>query len=174
MIRRPPRSTLDRSSAASDVYKRQHHPDVSKEKGAETRFKEVSEANEVLKDPEKRARYDQFGSSWKPGGAPGPGAGAPGGFAGSGGFEGCRGFGGRGGEFPAQLTGQRIGRRPRTQQPADPRGFRMGVKTDELPRVAPPPGSRPARAARDRARRNRPTGWIRFGGGTAFALACGS
>ncbi len=41
---------------------RKYHPDVSKEKGAEARFKEVSEANEVLKDAEKRAKYDQFGT----------------------------------------------------------------------------------------------------------------
>ncbi len=42
---------------------RKHHPDVSKEnkKEAEKKFKEVSEAYEVLMDPEKRARYDRFG-----------------------------------------------------------------------------------------------------------------
>ena len=99
---------VPRDATQEDIQKayrklaRKHHPDVSKEKGAETRFKEVSEANEVLKDPEKRARYDQFGSSWKPGGAQGPGAGAPGGFAGS---EGFQGFGGRGVEFGGGASG---------------------------------------------------------------------
>ena len=46
---------------------RKYHPDVSTEPEAETRFKEMKEAYEVLKDPEKRAAYDQFGEHWKSG-----------------------------------------------------------------------------------------------------------
>jgi curved DNA-binding protein len=46
---------------------RKYHPDVSKEAGAEEKFKDLQEANEVLKDPEKRAAYDQLGSRWKAG-----------------------------------------------------------------------------------------------------------
>ncbi len=60
--------------AAQDEIKRAYrklarkfHPDVSKEPDAETRFKEIGEAYEVLKDPEKRAAYDQLGSNWKAG-----------------------------------------------------------------------------------------------------------
>ena len=46
---------------------RKYHPDVSKEKDAEEKFKELQEAHEVLKDPEKRAAYDQLGADWRPG-----------------------------------------------------------------------------------------------------------
>ena len=61
-------------SASQDEIKRayrklarKYHPDVSKEKDAEEKFKELQEAYEVLKDPEKRAAYDQLGADWKTG-----------------------------------------------------------------------------------------------------------
>ncbi len=44
---------------------RQYHPDVNKDPGAENRFKEISEAYDVLSDPKSRERYDRFGSAWR-------------------------------------------------------------------------------------------------------------
>jgi curved DNA-binding protein len=44
---------------------RKYHPDVSKEKDAEQRFKDLNEAHDVLKDSKKRALYDQYGEAWK-------------------------------------------------------------------------------------------------------------
>src|SRR5580700_1970120 len=71
---------------------RKYHPDVNpNDKTAETRFKEISEAYDVLSDPEKRKMYDQFGSNWdqmQAGGVPPVGQGFHFGHGGGGGgFE---------------------------------------------------------------------------------------
>jgi|SRR5579883_1350713 len=65
---------LPRSASDEDIKKafrklaRQYHPDVAKDKKtAEEKFKEINEAYEVLSDPEKRKKYDQYGANWKQG-----------------------------------------------------------------------------------------------------------
>lgn len=64
---------LAREASQDDIKRsyrklaRKYHPDVSKEADAEAKFKELGEAYEVLKDPEKRAAYDQLGANWKAG-----------------------------------------------------------------------------------------------------------
>jgi curved DNA-binding protein len=60
-------ATQDEIKRAYRKLARKYHPDVSKEADAEARFKEVGEAYEVLRDPEKRAAYDQLGADWKAG-----------------------------------------------------------------------------------------------------------
>lgn len=71
-------------SAAQDEIKKayrklakQYHPDANKNNPEATeKFKQIGEAYEVLKDPEKRSRYDQLGSNWKAYSRSGAGAGA--------------------------------------------------------------------------------------------------
>lgn len=64
---------LTRKAGADEVklaYRklaRKYHPDVSKEANAEDKFKELQEAYEVLRDPEKRAAYDQLGRDYRAG-----------------------------------------------------------------------------------------------------------
>ncbi|MCM2268502.1 MAG: J domain-containing protein [Thermoanaerobaculia bacterium] len=71
-----------RAASSDEIQKayrklaRKFHPDVSKEPNADARFREIAEAYEVLKDADKRAKYDRFGQAWKAreaGGAPPPG-----------------------------------------------------------------------------------------------------
>jgi curved DNA-binding protein len=63
----PRDATQDDIKRAYRKLARKYHPDVSDDADAEARFKEVGEAYEVLKDPEKRAAYDQLGANWKTG-----------------------------------------------------------------------------------------------------------
>jgi curved DNA-binding protein len=64
---------VERNASQDDIKRayrklaRTYHPDVNKEAGAEAKFKDAGEAYEVLKDPEKRAAYDQLGANWKEG-----------------------------------------------------------------------------------------------------------
>jgi len=69
-----PEASQDDIRKAYRKLARKYHPDVSKEKDAETRMREVNEANDVLRDEEKRAAYDQLRANVSAGGgAPGPG-----------------------------------------------------------------------------------------------------
>jgi curved DNA-binding protein len=81
-------ASADEIKAAYRKLARKYHPDVSKEADAEKKFKDVAEAYEVLKDPDKRQKYDSLGSNWKQ-------------YAnqGGGGFHHQGGFGGGGADF---------------------------------------------------------------------------
>jgi curved DNA-binding protein len=110
-------ATQDEIKRAYRKLARKYHPDVSKEADAERRFKELGEAYEVLKDPEKRAAYDQLGSNWRAGQdfRPPPGWDAGFEFSGGGYSESERGgfsdffesLFGRGGHFHAAGFGHR-------------------------------------------------------------------
>ncbi len=64
---------VEHNTSEADIKKayrklaRKYHPDVNKTPEAQTRFQEISEAYEVLGDPEKRKRYDELGSNWQQG-----------------------------------------------------------------------------------------------------------
>lgn len=103
---------VGRDASAEDIKKayrrlaRKYHPDVSKEKNAEEKFKEVGEAYDVLQDPKKREAYDRLGSQWQSGQDFTPPPGWESSYEGFGGFQG----GGAGGgadfsDFFANLFG---------------------------------------------------------------------
>lgn len=64
---------IDKSATVDEIKRvyrklaREYHPDLNKAEGAEDRFKEIGEANDVLSDPEKRAAYDQLGQDYAAG-----------------------------------------------------------------------------------------------------------
>jgi curved DNA-binding protein len=64
---------IPRGASADEIHRayrklaRTYHPDVNKAAGAEEKFKAITEANEVLKDPEKRKLYDELGADWQNG-----------------------------------------------------------------------------------------------------------
>jgi molecular chaperone DnaJ len=101
---------VDRSASAADLksaYRKlakKYHPDVNPGNAeAEQKFKQVSEAYDVLKDDQSRAAYDQYGHAAFENGGPGAG-GFGGGFGGQGGFSG---FGDMGDIFEEFFGGQR-------------------------------------------------------------------
>ncbi len=100
----------------------QYHPDVNHEEGAEERFKEINEANEVLSDADKRARYDQFGF-----------AGVDPNFNAGGGnpFGGFGDFGDLGDIFGSFFGGSRARRSPNAPQRGEDIGARVEITFEE-------------------------------------------
>jgi molecular chaperone DnaJ len=127
---------VSKSAGADDIkraYRKlamEHHPD--KHGGDDAKFKEIGEAYEVLKDPQKRAAYDQFGHA----GAQGNpfGGGQPGGAQGFGGFD----FGGQGFDFSDilnQFMGGAGGFGQQSRGPARGRDLEVVVTVDFLEAV---------------------------------------
>jgi curved DNA-binding protein len=111
---------VSKSASAAEIktafrkLARQHHPDTAKDKKeAEEKFKEINEAYEVLGDPEKRKRYDDYGADWQHGPQAGGGVPRRGGFRPTPGPQGSEedfSFGGTGfSDFFEQMFGGRRG-----------------------------------------------------------------
>ena len=119
---------LDKNASQDDIKKayrklaKKYHPDLNHDdKDAEEKFKELNEANAVLSDPEKRAKYDQLGMDGMNG------------FGGFGGFDasdfgGFGGFGGFGSIFDELFGGAGASAAQRAQRPVQGRDLRYNLK----------------------------------------------
>jgi curved DNA-binding protein len=131
---------VDRNASEKDIKQayrrlaRKYHPDVNPgDKQAEERFKDISEAYEVLSDSEKRTKYDQFGQYWQQAAA-GRGAGRP-----PGAEQGFSGFdfnvGGEGGfDLFEMIFGEKMGRQPggvRRESPGRDIEYELEVTLEE-------------------------------------------
>ncbi len=126
-------ASQDEIKKAYRKLSKKYHPDINKAPGAEEKFKEITEAYEVLSNDQKKANYDQYGSADGPTGFGGGGAGgAGGGFGDFGGFG-----GGAGGGFEdifSQFFGGGGG--GRSQNPNAPQAgrdlqYQMNLKFEE-------------------------------------------
>lgn len=108
---------VDKGASQADIKKayrklaRKHHPDLNpNDTSAKDKFQEINEANEVLSDPEKRKKYDEYGEHWKHAdefeAQKRARQQAGGGFSGNGGFSG---FGGDDGAYWSSSDGQGFG-----------------------------------------------------------------
>lgn len=124
---------VDRNASQSDInhaYRRlaaKYHPDVNHAPDAEQKFKDINEAYDVLSHPDKKARYDQYGTADAQ--QAGAGAGGFGGFNGAGGF-GAQDFGGFDDIFNQMFGGggTRQRRNPHAPQPGRDLQYTMTVK----------------------------------------------
>ena len=145
----PRTATQDDIKGAFRKLARKYHPDVSKLPDAEARFKDINEANEVLKDAEKRAAYDQVGRGFKAGQdfQPPPNwdegfefrGGAPGGGFGGGGSPFGNGAGVDSSDFFEALFGARArggAQRPRGPVPGEDHHARVSIDLEDSYRGA--------------------------------------
>jgi curved DNA-binding protein len=115
-------ATADEIKKAFRKLARKYHPDVSKEKDAEARMKEINEANAVLSDAEKRAAYDELGRGYKPGQSFRPPPDWDQGFE----FSGAGAHGAENAEF-SDFFAELFGRMGGQSRPGRNRGFHAGA-----------------------------------------------
>lgn len=128
-----PEASADEIRRAYRKLARQYHPDRNKEAGSEDRFKEIGEAYEALKDPEKRKHYDQVrAGGWRGGDNFEPPPGWTGGVRGGGQAGDGQGFGGFGdfSDFFESLFGGGLGGGARRQVRAKGRDINASIEID--------------------------------------------
>ncbi|NVY97044.1 molecular chaperone DnaJ [Lactobacillus sp. DCY120] len=117
---------LDRNASEAEIKKayrqlsKKYHPDLNKNPGAEEKFKEVNDAYDILKDPQAKARFDQYGTT---------GNQQQGGFGGGGFEEGD--FGGFGDIFNSFFGGGTTRQDPTAPKAGRDLEYRMKIKFDE-------------------------------------------